>query len=120
MGLRDETFSDRRREISVENRYASDAPRRIRESLGRGASSAPSVSFFTTGTPLPSICTYKMGAGSPIINRQIQLDSSLNLLLFGMCNIAADGLSCALHRFGGYLQAGQNLQLLAAVIEGRR
>ncbi len=31
----------------------------------------------------------------------------------------ADGLRRALHRFGGHLQAGQHLHLLAAVIEGR-
>src|SRR6266540_4331890 len=51
-------------------------------------------------------------------NGQIQLDSSLNLLLFSACDIAADPLRRALHRFGGYLQTGQNLHLLAAVIEG--
>jgi hypothetical protein len=46
------------------------------------------------------------------------LDSSLNLLLLSLCDITADGLRCALHRFGGDLQAGQDLHLLAAMIKG--
>jgi len=46
------------------------------------------------------------------------LDRSLNLLLFPRRDIAADGLSRALHRFGGHFQARQNLHLLATMIEG--
>ena len=33
-------------------------------------------------------------------------------------DVVSDGLCGALHRFGGHLQAGQNLHLLATVIEG--
>ena len=39
--------------------------------------------------------------------------------MFALSDIGSDGLRCALHRFGGHLQAGQNFHLLAAVIEGR-
>ena len=49
---------------------------------------------------------------------QIQLDGLLDLLLFSPCDIASDGLRRALYRFGRHFQAGQNLHLLAAVIEG--
>jgi hypothetical protein len=43
----------------------------------------------------------------------------LDLGLFALSDIGSDGLRCALHRFGRYLQAGQNFHLFAAVIEGR-
>jgi hypothetical protein len=49
---------------------------------------------------------------------QVQLQSFLDLGLFALSDIGSDGLRCALHRFGGHLQAGQNFHLLAAVIEG--
>ncbi len=39
-------------------------------------------------------------------------------LLFSLCDIAADSLCRAFHRFGRNLQIGQNLHLLAAMIEG--
>jgi hypothetical protein len=47
------------------------------------------------------------------------LDRPLNLLLVSLCDIAADGLRRALHRFSGHFQAGQHLHLLAPMIEGR-
>ena len=52
-------------------------------------------------------------------DRQIQLDSALDFLLFSLGDIAADGLRRALHRLGGLFQTGQHLDLLAAVIESR-
>ena len=60
----------------------------------------PSVSFFTTGTPVPSICTYRMGIGLTDHDRQIQLDGALDLSLLARGDIGADGLRRALHRFG--------------------
>jgi hypothetical protein len=38
--------------------------------------------------------------------------------LLALGDISSDGLCCALHGFGGHLQAGQELQLLPAAIEG--
>jgi hypothetical protein len=50
-------------------------------------------------------------------NGQIQLDGALDLTLFVLGDILSDGLCRALYGFGSHLQAGQDLQLLAAVIE---
>jgi hypothetical protein len=49
---------------------------------------------------------------------QIQLHGSLDFLLFAARDIVADGLRRTFHRFGGNLQACQNLHLFAAVIKG--
>ena len=48
-----------------------------------------------------------MRTASPIFDRQIQLDSALDLQLLSLCDISADGLRGALH----------GVHLLAAVIE---
>jgi hypothetical protein len=58
-----------------------------------------------------------MGIGSHD-DWQVQLDGSLDLLLLALRDIATDSLCCALHRFGGHFQAGQDLHLCAAMIEG--
>ncbi len=68
---------------------------------------------------MPSHLYVENGYRLADLNGQIQLDSPLNLLLFSPGDIAADGLRRALDRFGGYLQTGQDLDLLAARIEGR-
>src|SRR5439155_1140541 len=48
---------------------------------------------------------------------QIQLQGFLDLSLLALGDIGSDGLCRTLHGFGGHLQAGQKLHLLAAVIE---
>ena len=78
----------------------------------------PSVSFFTTGTPVPSICTYKIGTGWPTTMGEIQLNGALDLPMVALRNVAADGLGGALHCLGGHLQTGQDLHLVAAMLEG--
>jgi hypothetical protein len=50
---------------------------------------------------------------------KVQLHGSLDLLLLAALDIIADALGRSFHRFGGRLQARQDLHLLAAVIEGR-
>jgi len=50
-------------------------------------------------------------------DRQIQLDGPLNFPLFTLNDLGTDGLRRALHRFGGDLQAGQQLHLLPPMIE---
>jgi hypothetical protein len=50
---------------------------------------------------------------------QIQLDGLADFALLAFGDVGANGFRCTLHRFGGHFQAGQNLHLLAAVIEGR-
>jgi hypothetical protein len=57
-----------------------------------------------------------MGIGSPASTGRST--SFLDLCLLTLGNISSDGLGRALHGFGGHLQAGQELQLLAAAIEG--
>jgi hypothetical protein len=47
------------------------------------------------------------------------LHCALNLLLLATHDVLADGFGGALYRFRGHLQTGQQLHLLAAVIEGR-
>jgi len=49
---------------------------------------------------------------------QIELHRSLDLLVFLLSDIPSDGLCRTLDRLGRPLQARQNFQLLAAVIEG--
>jgi hypothetical protein len=44
----------------------------------------------------------------------------LDLILFALSDVCSDRLCCALRRFGGDLQAGQDLHLFAAVIERGR
>jgi hypothetical protein len=51
---------------------------------------------------------------------QIQLHSPLDLLLFALRDVRSDRLRGAFYRFGGDLQAGQGLHLLATVTEGGR
>jgi hypothetical protein len=53
----------------------------------------------------------------PHNDRQIQLDGLLYFLPRASRDIAPDGLRRALHRFGCNLQAGQDLDLLATMIE---
>ena len=77
----------------------------------------PSVSFFTTGTPVPSICTYRMGIGSPTTMGRSSWTARWISCLLACAISLADGLGRALHRFGGHFQTGQKLHLLAAVIE---
>jgi len=48
---------------------------------------------------------------------EIQLQGFLDHGLLALGDIASAGLSDTLHRFGGHLQTGQQLHLLAAVIE---
>ena len=50
-------------------------------------------------------------------DRQIQLQGFLDLFLLTLDDIVSDRFCRALHRFGGHLQAGQNLHLRPAVIE---
>src|SRR5215472_11649046 len=50
-------------------------------------------------------------------DRQIQLQRFLDLSLLALGDIGSDSLGDTLHRFGSHLQASQQLQLLAAVIE---
>ena len=69
-------------------------------------------------TPVPYICTYKMGVGSPINDWQIQLNGALNLLPLTFRDVGSDGLGGTLYRFGGEFQTGQDLHLFAAVVEG--
>ena len=49
---------------------------------------------------------------------QIQLDGFADFALLACGDVGANRLRRALHRFGGHLQTGQNLHLLATVIEG--
>src|SRR5258708_3128661 len=49
---------------------------------------------------------------------QIQLDRFLDLLPFTLSDIFSDRFCDALDRFGGHFQAGQDLHLFTAVIEG--
>ena len=74
----------------------------------------PSVSFFTTGTPVPSICTYRIGNRLADDHGQVQLDGLRNLALLARGDVGANRLRRTLHRFGGHFQSGQNLHLLAA------
>src|SRR5438132_1778565 len=48
---------------------------------------------------------------------QIQLQGFLDLSLLALGDIASDGLGDTLHGFGGHLQTGQELHLLATMIE---
>ena len=57
------------------------------------------------------------GNGFARDDRQIQLQGFLDLFLLTLDDIGSDGFCRALHGFGGHLQAGQNLHLLAAAIE---
>ena len=78
----------------------------------------PTVSFFTTGIPVPSICTYRIGTGFAQHHGQIQLHGSLDLFLLGCGDILADGFRRPLHGFGGHLQIGKQFHLLPSVVEG--
>jgi hypothetical protein len=49
---------------------------------------------------------------------QIQLQGFLHLSLLTLGDIGSDGLCGTLNGFGRHLQAGQELQLLAAAVEG--
>src|SRR5712691_4847140 len=69
----------------------------------------PTVSFFTTGTPVPSIYTYKMGIGSPTTILQIQLHGALNLPLLALGDMDPDGFRRRCPCFGRHLQTGQQL-----------
>jgi hypothetical protein len=46
------------------------------------------------------------------------LDGALHLLLLALRDVVSDGFCSALHRFRGHIQAGQDLDLFATVIEG--
>jgi hypothetical protein len=46
------------------------------------------------------------------------LDGALHLLLLAMRDVVSDCFCSALHRFRGHIQAGQDLDLFATVIEG--
>lgn len=80
----------------------------------------PTDSFFTTGTPVPSICTYKIRIGSPTTAGRSNCTARRNLRLLALSDISANGFCRALHRFGSHLQAGQAFHLLAAMPEWRR
>src|SRR6266481_304348 len=70
----------------------------------------PTVSFLTTGTPVPSICTRLRAFRIQDRNwlsdddRQIQLHGSLDLLLLTRGDILSDGFRGPLHGLGGHLQ----------------
>jgi hypothetical protein len=65
--------------------------------------------------PVPSISMYSTGISRP--RGKFELQCSLPLGLLTGCDITADGLSVALHRFGRDLQPGQCFQLLAPLRE---
>jgi len=50
---------------------------------------------------------------------QIQLTGTLNLPLLALRYVGPDGLRRALHSFGGHLEAGQQLDLPASMVEWR-
>jgi hypothetical protein len=72
----------------------------------------PTDSFFTTGTPVPSICTYRIRIGSPTTAGRSNCTARRNLRLLALSDISANGFCRALHRFGSHLQAGQAFHLL--------
>ena len=67
----------------------------------------PTVSFFTTGTPVPSICTYRMGTGSPTTIGRSNCMARWISCCSPRGDILSDGLRRALHGFGGHLQIGE-------------
>jgi hypothetical protein len=77
----------------------------------------PSVSFFTTGTPVPSICTYRIGIGSPTITGK----SSWTALRVSRCPWAAISAPMASAVRSTDLavtsRPARTFHLLAAVIE---
>jgi hypothetical protein len=54
----------------------------------------------------------------PRDDRKVQRPHFRDFPLLALSDIGADPLRCALHRFGGHLQAGQNFHLFPPVIEG--
>jgi hypothetical protein len=61
--------------------------------------------------PVPSICTYRIGTG-------FQLYGAPDFSLLTLRNIGPNGFCRPLHGFSGHLQVGEQLHLLASMIEG--
>ena len=50
---------------------------------------------------------------------QFQLESTIDFLLLTPCDVGADGFRHAFDGFGGEIQAGEQLELLTPMLEGR-
>src|ERR1039457_6836137 len=78
----------------------------------------PIVSFFTTGIPVPSICTYRIGTGSPTTIGRSNCTARWISSRSRPAMSSPIGFGRPLHGFRGHLQTGEQLHLLAAMIEG--
>ena len=67
------------------------------------------------GTPVPSI---EDGDALPHGHRQFELHGPLHVFLLASSDIFSDGLGGSLGRFGGDRESGQQVHLLATMIEG--